>query len=77
MVIVIAQYIPFNREIISIVPLKKSYYGEGSGSIILDDCECRGDENNLLECPRRLDTSVFTTNCDHTEDAGVKCNGIQ
>ena len=58
-----------------IVPLKNSYYGWGSGRILLDDLTCRGNEENLLECSRRFDNSVFSTNCDHSEDAGVKCNG--
>ncbi|ORU90483.1 MAG: hypothetical protein A6F71_05825 [Cycloclasticus sp. symbiont of Poecilosclerida sp. M] len=59
-----------------LVPLKNSYYGEGTGMILLDDVSCAGNENSLLQCSRRLSSPLFSTNCDHSEDAGVKCEGI-
>ena len=57
------------------VPLKKSYYGQGTGSILLDNVNCLGSETNLLKCSRGgRNTRLFDNNCDHSEDAGVKCN---
>ena len=41
---------------------------------------CSGDEEDLLQCPR-IDESgvesmvVGVTDCDHMEDAGVRCDG--
>ena len=35
---------------------------------------CTGEERNLIECPRK-NNLLFMTNCDHSEDAAVKCNG--
>ena len=45
-------------------------FGEGNGSIVFDDVECRGSELQLASC--RLST---TPNCLHFEDAGVRCQG--
>lgn len=59
-----------------VVPLKNSYYGEGTGMILLDDISCAGNEDSLLQCSRRSNSPLFSTNCDHSEDAGVKCEGI-
>ena len=59
-----------------LVPLKNSYYGEGTGMILLDDVICTGNEDDLLQCSRRSSSPLFSSNCNHSEDAGVKCEGI-
>jgi len=41
-------------------------------SIYLDNIVCRGDELTLLMCGHN---PVGEHNCDHTEDAGVRCQG--
>lgn len=53
------------------------YFGNGSDTvgILLDDLMCSGSESSLLDCPRRDDASINMTNCDHSEDAGVICEG--
>ena len=43
-------------------------YGPGTGAI-LDEMECTGLEENLLECSYIRDGS----NCKHSEDVGVRC----
>ena len=40
-------------------------------SIILDNVVCSGGERNLTEC----DYSTMN-NCDRSEEAGVRCEGI-
>ena len=49
-------------------------YGNGSGPILLDDLMCTGEETSLISCRHR---GVWENNCatDHSEDAGVVCNG--
>ena len=54
------------------LPVSGAFYGMGNGSIFLDDVLCRGNESDLLQCTsaRREDFD-----CDHSEDAGVRCDG--
>ena len=56
-----------------VVPLRRAFYG-GSPSrpIHLDNVRCNGSETSLLSCAAN---PVGMNNCDHSEDAGVKCNG--
>ena len=45
-----------------------SYFGSLTGPINIDDVQCSGDEETLLDCPFNPQH-----NCLHTEDAGVMC----
>ena len=44
-------------------------YGQGSGTIWMDDVNCQGDETSLLQCTYNTNTSY----CGHQEDASVEC----
>ena len=54
------------------IAFAEAYYGEGSGSIWLDEVSCSGIESNLLSCRR---DQLGMHDCDHSEDAGVRCTG--
>ena len=57
------------------VPIRRAVeiFGSGLGRIILDNVVCTENASNLFECEHN---GVFEHNCDHSEDAGVRCEGI-
>ncbi|CAG2240873.1 Antigen WC1.1,Scavenger receptor cysteine-rich domain superfamily protein,Neurotrypsin,Scavenger receptor cysteine-rich type 1 protein M160,Scavenger receptor cysteine-rich type 1 protein M130,Deleted in malignant brain tumors 1 protein [Mytilus edulis] len=52
------------------VPYIRAYFGEGYGSIVLDDLNCIGTETDIFDCQSG---GLFQHNCAHSEDAGVVC----
>ena len=56
------------------IPVRNAGFGEGSISILLDNLRCMGDEGSLLGCVDSAD--IGTHDCDHSEDAGVRCEGM-
>lgn len=50
-----------------------AFFGQGSGNITLDDVNCSGNEDRLEECSHG---GWYRHNCNHGEDAGVKCSGM-
>lgn len=57
----------------AIKAFQRAYFGQGSGSITMDDVNCKGTEDRLEECSHK---GWFRHNCNHGEDAGVSCSGI-
>ncbi|XP_054848819.1 deleted in malignant brain tumors 1 protein-like [Eublepharis macularius] len=48
-------------------------FGQGSGSIWMDEVNCTGSEDSLSECPA---TPLAVHSCDHSKDASVECAEI-
>lgn len=46
-------------------------YGQGSGTIWMDDVSCSGSESKLQYCSHR---GWGAHNCGHSEDASVSCS---
>ena len=51
---------------------RSAYFGQGSGLILLDNVTCNGSESVLANCGHH--GISLTTNCSHSEDAGVRCS---
>ena len=45
-------------------------YGQGTGSIVLDDLGCSGSESTLYLCSHR---GLYSHNCNPSEDASAIC----
>ncbi len=55
-------------------PDTTSEFGEGTGGIFLDEVDCNGTEQNLLDCPHN-GLGVHSIYCYHSIDAAVRCIG--
>ena len=58
------------------LPLHGNYFNtnlDNTSSIILDNVVCDGAEASLLDCRHN---DIGEHNCDHSEDAGVRCEGV-
>ncbi|CAL1586342.1 unnamed protein product [Knipowitschia caucasica] len=51
--------------------MSSAFFGEGDGTIWLDDLDCAGNESSLVHCQHPL---FAENNCGHAEDAGVICS---
>ena len=52
---------------------KRAFFGQSALNIGFDNVACVGNESSLLDCPRFGNISLYSNNCDHSEDAGVSC----
>ena len=50
----------------------EAFFGQGNGSIWLDDVRCTGNETRLIACSH---SAIGRHNCVHSEDASVRCQG--
>ena len=50
------------------------FFGQGSGSVWLNNIRCTGSELHLDDCMH--DGWGSNGNCDHNNDAGIICNGM-
>ena len=51
---------------------RSARFGQGAGPIFLDQLNCRGNEQQVLNCNVRLGVHM----CYHRQDTGVRCIGM-
>ena len=56
------------------VAFSRAHFGAGTGTIYLDNVGCSGSEANLIDCSS---SSSVSCSSGHSEDAGVRCQGIE
>lgn len=64
---VVCHQLGFERALLA---LRSAAYGQGTGTIWLDDVECTGNEKSLSQCGHK---GWGIGNCDHSKDASVIC----
>ena len=55
------------------VAFGSAHFGTGTGAIYFDEVGCTGNEANLIDCSR---SSTVSCTSGHSEDAGVRCQGM-
>ena len=50
------------------------HFGRGTGPVLLDQLQCSGSEQNLLNCSHRGE-GVTASYCRYYDRAGVRCSG--
>lgn len=53
------------------VAFSNARFGQGTGTITLDNVACTGTEAMLFDCPHN---GLEMHNCVHSEDASVRCD---
>ena len=56
------------------IPFTTSYFGRGTGAILIDYVSCTGNEQFLANCTHR-GLGVTSSWCTHYWDVGVQCPG--
>ena len=56
------------------IPFTSSYFGRGTGAILIDYVSCTGNEQFLANCTNN-GIGVTSTWCSHYSDVGVRCPG--
>ena len=60
------------RFFIGVEALGQAMFGQGTGTIWLDNIQCTGSEIALTNCTA---SSTGVNTCTHAQDAGVRCPG--
>ncbi|XP_025102838.1 deleted in malignant brain tumors 1 protein-like [Pomacea canaliculata] len=66
--IVACKMLGFNSS--QVVVVKSNFYEKGSGSILLDNVDCQGNESRLEQCEH---STYYNTGCQHDNDVGIIC----
>ena len=62
----------FSFSLLGATSFRNAYFGQRYGPIVLDNLGCTGTEQSLFNCSGN---AIGVHNCDHSEDAGVRCTG--
>ena len=63
---------PLTLPLLGAEAILSAFFGQGSGPIWMDNVNCSGSEQRLIDCPAFGE--LGSHNCGHSEDAGVRCH---
>ena len=64
---ILASFIPTDA-----VAFRSTHFGTSTGSVYLDDVDCRGIESSLIDCPH---STLISCSGYYAGNAGVRCQG--
>ena len=72
---VVCRQLGFNT-LLGALPRRSSYFGRGTGPVVLELVSCYGNESTILNCSHSTIYGIYSYCFSHQYDSGVECVGM-